>query len=135
MNKRSLAAVILLCGTMAGSATYLVAQPGGKASEGEAKKPQRSPLPFYYGKIGVSDEQREQMYAVQDEYSAKAAPLIEQIRMLRVARDQKLEGLLTAGQKLRMKELREEAEKRSENKKADAETGSDAEVGEEAATN
>ncbi len=83
------------------------------ASKTEAKKTRRRPLPAYYGKIGISDEQRETLNKIRDEYSAKIEPLRDQIRQLIQERDAKMEEILTPGQKLRMKELREEARQRA----------------------
>ena len=76
----------------------------------------RGPLPAYFGKIGVSDEQREKLYDIQDEYEARLEELRQQLKALVRERDAKLESLLTPGQKLRLKELREEARRRAQSK-------------------
>lgn len=79
-------------------------------------KDRRPPLPTYYGQIGVSNEQREQLLTVQEEYEMKLEALREQLKKLVQERDAKMEGLLTPGQKLRMKELQEEAKTRAAKK-------------------
>lgn len=81
-----------------------------------AEEERRGPLPTYFGKIGVSDEQREKLYDVQEEYEARLEELRQQLKALVRERDAKLESLLTPGQKLRLKELREEARRRAQSK-------------------
>lgn len=97
----------------------LIAQ-SEKAADGtaqaEQKTERRGPLPFYFGKLGLSDEQKEKMYGIQDEYEVKLEALRQQIIQLEGERDQKLEAMLTPGQKLRLKELREEAAREAEAK-------------------
>ena len=85
------------------------------AQEGDAKPQQerRGPLPTFFGKLGVGDDQREKMYALQNEYEKKLKPLRDEIKKLIAERDQKLEDMLTEGQKLRLSELKQEAKERS----------------------
>jgi hypothetical protein len=80
----------------------------------ESAQPQdrRGPLPFYFGKLGLSDAQREEMYTLRAAYDEKIKPLEEQIALLKEELNEKLETKLTPGQKLRLKELREEARQR-----------------------
>ena len=72
----------------------------------------RGPLPFYFGKLGLDDEQKKELYAIDDEYEGKIEALEKQIEKLKDERDSKMEVLLTPGQKLRLKELREAAAKK-----------------------
>src|SRR5690606_25207284 len=78
-----------------------------------ASKEYRGPLPTHFGKLGVGDEQRERLYAVDAEYAGRIEALQKQIAELEKERDARLEALLTPGQKLRLKELREEAAARA----------------------
>lgn len=93
----------------------LPAQPDAPASD--AGKPaaaeRRAPLPNYFGKIAVNDMQRVQLYQIQDEYETQIDALQQQIRQLLNERDEKMESVLTPGQKLRLKELKEEARARA----------------------
>jgi len=66
-------------------------------------------LPNYYGKLGVSDEQREKLKVIHQDYEHKLDALYEQMKKLLAERDNALEAELTPGQKLRLKELRIEA--------------------------
>jgi Spy/CpxP family protein refolding chaperone len=79
----------------------------------------RGPLPDYFGKLGVGDEQRGKLYAVDAEYAGRIEALHKQIAELEKERDARLEELLTPGQKLRLKELREEAARRAAARQAD----------------
>lgn len=81
-------------------------------------KDYRGPLPFYYGKLGLNDEQKELFYGIQDEYQKQIDTLRKQIAKLEQERDAKMEEHLTPGQKLRLKELREEARKKAEEQQA-----------------
>lgn len=73
----------------------------------------RGPLPNNYGKIGMSDEQKEQAYKIQDEYDAKLEALKLEMKKLLAERDGKLMGLLTEGQRLRFQELQAEAKEKA----------------------
>ncbi|MCA9081894.1 MAG: hypothetical protein KDA58_15140 [Planctomycetaceae bacterium] len=89
------------------AATTPVKKPAAEPQE------RRGPLPFYYGKLGMSDEQKEKAYAVQESYDKKLDELKKQMKALLAERDQKLNELLTDGQKLRLEELLVEAKKKA----------------------
>lgn len=97
----------------------LVAQPEAPPPAAAEAQERRPPLPDYYGKIGVSEAQREQLDAIRGDYNARIDALHKQIQQLEQERDTKMEAALTPGQKLRLEELRAEARKRT--KKGDAE--------------
>lgn len=89
-----------------------------QTTEGETKpspktEQRRGPLPDNYGKIGMSDEQKEQAYKIQDEYDGKLEALKLEMKKLLAERDGKLMGLLTDGQKLRMQELQAAAKEKA----------------------
>ncbi len=84
--------------------------PKATAKETEAR---RGPLPFYYGKLGMSDEQREAAYDVMDAYDSKIEALKQQMKTLMQEREEKLKATLTPGQKLRLQELLEAARKKA----------------------
>ena len=84
--------------------------PSATAKETEAR---RGPLPFYYGKLGMSDEQREAAYDVMDAYDTKIEALKQQMKALMQEREEKLKATLTPGQKLRLQELLEAARKKA----------------------
>jgi hypothetical protein len=111
----------IVLGVVAGAllaGPYLVlAQSGGEAPSKTPAEGRRGPLPNLFGKIAVNDQQREQLYHIQDEYAAKIDALQQQIKALLQERDAKMEAVLTPGQKLRLAELREEARQRAAKQK------------------
>jgi hypothetical protein len=91
------------------------ARPAATAAAGSAAPADRpGPLPANFGKIAVNDQQREQLYKIQDEYEARIDGLQRQIKALLQEREQKMEAVLTPGQKLRLAELKAEAKARAE---------------------
>jgi hypothetical protein len=104
---------------------FISAQAPKAAGEGAAAqeaKP-RGRLPAQYGKLGISDLQREKIYVIQAEYDAQIDELLAQLEDLRARRDRTVESVLTDGQKHRLHELRSEArrerEQRAQEKAAD----------------
>jgi hypothetical protein len=116
-------AVLLLVSALA-ALQSIPAQAPKPAGEGAAaqEKP-RGRLPAHYGKLGVSDVQREKIYIIQAEYDAQIDELLAQLEDLRARRDRTVESVLTDGQKHRLHELRSEArrerEQRAQEKAAD----------------
>jgi type II secretory pathway component HofQ len=111
---------IVLCvvvGSLLAVPYLVLAQSEGEAPSKTPAEGRRSPLPSLFGKIAVNDQQREQLYRIQDEYAAKIDALQQQIKALLAERDAKMEGVLTPGQKLRLAELREEARQRAAKQK------------------
>jgi peptidoglycan hydrolase CwlO-like protein len=65
----------------------------------------------------VTDDQKKQIYSIQDEYKPKLNALKEQLKALTAERDAKLDALLTADQKTKVEAKRAEAQaKRAEAK-------------------
>lgn len=110
MQKLSVAVLAGVAGLVLAMPYLVSAQSAGDAPAAEQR---RAPLPNNFGRIAVSDQQREALYAVQDEYAARIAELQRQVRTLVQERDTKMEAVLTPGQKLRLAELREEARQRA----------------------
>jgi Spy/CpxP family protein refolding chaperone len=85
------------------------------------KKDPRGPLPANYGKLGLTDEQRDKMYPIYEEYDKKIDDLAAQIKKLQTERNDKLNEMLTPAQKARLKEIDlEEATKKAEQSKKNA---------------
>jgi len=91
------------------------------AQEKKPAKDARGPLPAHYGKLGLSDEQKDGMYKVYDEYKSQIDELSAQIKKLQTDRDAKLQEKLTPTQKTRLQELRDEAAKKAAATKAKTE--------------
>lgn len=126
-----LATTLLAGGTLlSDEAPPQLAQADGAAKKAEAKKPAakkkfRGRLPNYYGKVGVSNEQRQTIYGIQAKYHEQIEALERQIAELTEKRDAEIEAVLTPAQKARVKELVEAAKKkraaRKKKKAADGE--------------
>lgn len=86
----------------------------------KAKKP-RGRLPNYYGQIGISEKQRETIYAIQTEYRPRIKQLAQQLEALRQQRDKEIHAVLTDEQKQRLAERLEEAEQRRARDKSSTE--------------
>ena len=69
-------------------------------------------LPNYYGKAGVSDEQRMEIYKIQTEYAAQIDPLLSEIEDLRADRDAEVADVLTDEQQADVRRMRAEARER-----------------------
>jgi Skp family chaperone for outer membrane proteins len=88
-------------------------------AEPMAKTDERhKPLPANYGMLGITDDQRAELYAMQESYEARLDKLREDLKQLVAERDKKLEGLLTTAQRARLKELRADAKKKADEKAA-----------------
>ena len=74
-----------------------------------AKTDPRGPLPAQFGKLGISDEVKDDLYKIHDEYDAQIKTLTAQIKQLQAEKTAKMEVKLTPAQKTRLKELRDEA--------------------------
>ena len=117
--KRSLLSLLPL---MVGMAVLL---PQATTAQNESEVPTarkddapRGPLPFYYGKLGLDEGQKQKLYAIQDDYEARIDAVRKQIAQLRGEQDAKMQLLLTPGQKLRLDELRKAAAKKKAEEEA-----------------
>ena len=74
-----------------------------------AKKDSRGPLPAQYGKLGLSDETKDVLYLIDEEYDARIEVLAAEIKELQVERESKMQEKLTEAQRTQLKTLREAA--------------------------
>ncbi|MCA9074679.1 MAG: hypothetical protein KDA93_06580 [Planctomycetaceae bacterium] len=86
----------------------IIAQNDGDGSAASNKE-YRGPLPPHFGKLGMSDAQKEKVYSLQEAYEEQIEKLRKQIEQVETKRDAEIATLLTPGQKLRLKELLDEA--------------------------
>jgi hypothetical protein len=79
---------------------------------GEDKKPEKEPiivkaqLPANYKKLGLSDQQRKDIYKIRGKYAAKIEELQQKIAALKEQEKTEVESVLTDVQKARLKEIR-----------------------------
>ena len=92
-----------------------------KKDKKKAKRKYRGRLPFYYKKAGVTEAQTKKIYAIQLSYYDKIKQLEKQLSDLKDKRNAEVEAVLTATQKKKVEELREEARKKREAKKKERE--------------
>ncbi len=62
-------------------------------------------LPPNWKKIGLSDDQVQQIYKIQGKYNEEIDKLDAKIKELRAARDKEMKGVLTADQKKKLEEI------------------------------
>jgi hypothetical protein len=85
------------------------------AKTAKAKRRRGDRLPQFFKGVVTDDDQKEKIYAVQDEYAPKLKALRDQLQTLTAERDAKIDDVLTADQKKTVQAKRAEAEaKRAE---------------------
>lgn len=77
----------------------------GNAADDKPDTKMRGQLPQSWGKLGLSDEQKQKIYRVQGEFRAKIDALEKQIMDLKSAEKKDLEKILTPAQKERLREI------------------------------
>ncbi len=112
---------LFLCGS---TALYAQDKSGSKSSgskssgKSETKETRvRGVLPQYYGKISLSDEQKQKIYKIQNEYSDRIDDLEKKIDELKAERNAKYLKELTKAQRERLEELRSARSKDSDKDK------------------
>lgn len=104
----------------------LFSQEKAEPAKTEAKGPARR-LPNNFGKLGLSDEQKEKVYAVQAKYAEEIARLQKQLADARAKVKVETEALLTAEQKTKLAEFVAATQKKIEDaKKQDAKPAAEA---------
>jgi hypothetical protein len=95
---RSLGALLLLVSAFALTT--------GITDSQEKKEPKKqNQLPVNWGKLGLSDQQKRDIYKVQDIYSVKIDELTNKINDLKVERQREMVKILTPDQKKKLSEL------------------------------
>lgn len=75
-------------------------------------------LPNYYGQLGLTEVQRQRIYALQLDYGKKIDELEAQLAALRAKRDQDCEAVLSEGQRTKLAEIRKDRERGKARKNA-----------------
>lgn len=88
------------CGLIAAVALLSAA-----AVTGQDKKAKNKQLPQNYGKLGLSDEQKKKIYAIQDEYGDKINDLTKQLEALRKKQREEMAAVLTDEQRQELKKI------------------------------
>ena len=83
----------------------------GQEKKDDPKKKDDAPvkakgmLPANWGKLGLTDEQKQSVYKIQGKYSEEIDKLDAKIKELKGTRDKEMKGVLTADQKKRLEEI------------------------------
>jgi regulator of replication initiation timing len=93
---------------------------GGFLVAQEAEKKATGRLPNNYAKLGLSDTQRQKIYATQARYGEQIDALVKQVEELRQKRDAEIEAVLTPEQRENLKKLTAETAKKTAAKKGAA---------------
>lgn len=78
---------------------------GGWLTGADTKDKIKGTLPANWGKLGLTDDQKQKVYKVQAEYKDKIADLEKQIKELKEKERGEMEKVLTDEQKKRLKEI------------------------------
>jgi hypothetical protein len=85
---------------------------GGSLGQEKKKDDKKDPpskvkgmLPQYWGKLGLSDEQKQNVYRIQGKYNEEIDKLEAKIKDLKAARDKEARAVLTADQRKRLEEI------------------------------
>lgn len=103
-----------------GSASSAVAQDKEKSKSGSSSSKDskvRGVLPQHYRQLGLSDEQRQAIYKIQNEYSDKIDDMQKKIDDIKAERNAKYLKSLTKAQRDRLEEIKKGAEKDEKDKK------------------
>lgn len=111
--------VVTAAGLVVGNHPFSIGQ---EKQDSKEKQKAKGRLPAYYSDI-VTEAQRQQIYAIQESYGKKTAPLQEQIDALEKQRDAEIEKVLDADQKKKLKSAQEEGAAKKKKAAADKKTG------------
>ncbi len=120
MRRTTLFVVAIMLGLAVMLPQSITAQ-NGDVEPAATETTYRGFLPAHYGKLGMSDAQKEKVYAIQESYVGQIEKLQKQIEQIELKREAEIATLLTPGQQLRLQELREESA--NEAAQADAKSG------------
>ncbi len=84
-----------------------------KSSKAKKSSDVKHRLPFYYGKLELTDEQRAEIYAIQDKHDPKIEELKAQLAKLRETREKEFSTVLTTSQRKTLAGLRKKSSSRS----------------------
>jgi Spy/CpxP family protein refolding chaperone len=83
----------------------IVAQDKKDGKKDDAGPKAKGFLPMNWGKIGLTDNQKQEIYTIQGKYNAEIDKLEAKIRELKGARDKEMKAVLTPEQKKRLEEI------------------------------
>ena len=126
MRSSTLAALSLCTGLLLAPALTPAPAAAQKAAVVQTEKTDETPifkgrLPNYYGQVGISEEQRQNVYRIQSEYEERIEKLLDELEELRADRDAEVAGVLTDEQQAEVDRLRKAArDRRAARRRGDA---------------
>lgn len=104
-----LALSLLLGGVSSSFAQDKSKSSGSRSSDSKSEGKARGVLPQHYRQLGLSDEQRQTIYKIQNEYSDKIDDLQKKIDDMKAERNAKYLKALTKAQRDRLEEIKKGA--------------------------
>lgn len=95
--------LVLSSGVVGQEATKAVQEPKKDAKKDEPKA--KGFLPQNWGKIGLTDDQKQEIYKIQAKHNGEIEKLEAKIKEIKGARDKEMKGVLTADQKKKLDEI------------------------------
>jgi Spy/CpxP family protein refolding chaperone len=89
-----------------------------KAKPATGAKKYKPRLPNYYGKLDLTDQQREKIYSLQAIANGEIEALEEKINAIKEKRDGDIEAVLSPEQKAKLVSLQGDAKKKRDSKKS-----------------
>ena len=115
----------LFCGAQDAAQSSSTNSKSGEKKSGDAKKINR--LPSNFGKLGLSDSQRDKIYGIQNSFADQIDSLESQIDAMKQKRDKEIDAVLSADQRKALNDLAETAkDTKAKSKKVDSEKKPDA---------
>lgn len=116
---RSVIAALLLFGCLMPVAGHSeVMKEDSAAMETSQSSAYRNRLPNNYGKLGLSDEQREQIYGIQADYRTRITALLDEVEELRNQQTLEIQEVLTSSQRDDLQAFIKEAQAKRAARKA-----------------
>jgi len=109
------ALILLLCSSISGWSQD-AAKPTTKVASSEKKTTNR--LPANYGKLGLTDAQKDKVYSINAKHESQLDALEEQLKALRAKRGAEVEAVLTVEQKKILKDVTDDSKEKATNAKA-----------------
>jgi len=98
-----LAATLVLSSGVVGQEATKAQDPKKEVKKDEPKV--KGFLPQNWGKIGLTDDQKQEIYKIQAKHNTEIDKLEAKIKELKGARDKEMKGVLSADQKKRLDEI------------------------------
>jgi len=97
--------LVLSSGVVGQEATKATQDPKKDVKKDDPAPKAKGVLPQNWGKIGLTDDQKQEIYKVQGKYNGEIEKLESKIKELKGTRDKEMKGVLNADQKKKLDEI------------------------------